>query len=74
MNLRIAKFLSNSGYCSRREAEKLIIENKIFINGEICKHPSEKVTDNDIVKINNKIIKRIDKIIQDLLLPMFDSE
>ena len=62
MNLRIAKFLSNSGYCSRREAEKLIIENKIFINGEICNHPSEKVTDNDIVKINNKIIKRIDKI------------
>ena len=27
--MRIAKFIAQSGYCSRREAEKLIIEKKI---------------------------------------------
>ena len=59
MNIRIAKFISKSGYCSRREAEKLIFENKVFINSEICNHPSQKVNNKDIIKINNKILKTI---------------
>ena len=29
--MRIAKFIAHSGYCSRREAEKLIYENKVKI-------------------------------------------
>ena len=62
MNLRIAKFISNSGYCSRREAEKLVIKKKVLINGVICAHPSQKVNDEDKIEINKKIIKRIDKI------------
>ena len=57
MDIRIAKFISNSGYCSRREAEKLIVEKKVFINNKICDHPSKKVNKNDLIKINNKIIK-----------------
>jgi 16S rRNA uridine-516 pseudouridylate synthase and related pseudouridylate synthases len=61
--MRIAKYISNSGQCSRREAEKLIIDKKIKINNKICLHPSEKVKDNDVVKINNKIIK-LEKIIR----------
>ncbi len=62
MNIRIAKFISNSGYCSRREAEKLILDGKVLINSKICEHPSHKVKDKDIVKVNNKIIKKIHKI------------
>ena len=62
MNIRIAKFISNAGYCSRREAEKLIIENKVLINGIICNHPSQKVFDQDIIKIGKKIIKRNNKL------------
>ena len=62
MNIRIAKFISNAGYCSRREAEKLILEKKVLINEEICKHPSQRVGDKDIVRINKKVIKKIDKI------------
>ncbi len=62
MNIRIAKFISNSGYCSRREAEKLILKNKVYINGEICSHPSQKVSSKDKIKINKKILKIFKRI------------
>ncbi len=58
MNIRISKYLSSAGICSRRDAEKLIIEKKIKINNRICIHPSHKVNDFDIVKFNNKIVKK----------------
>ena len=32
MNIRVAKYISNSGYCSRRDAEKLILDGKVFVN------------------------------------------
>ena len=62
MNIRIAKFISNAGYCSRREAERLILKGKVFINDKACNHPSQKVLTEDVIKVNNKIIKRINKI------------
>ncbi len=62
MNIRVAKYISNSGYCSRRDAEKLILDGKVFVNNTICNHPSKKVNTKDIVKINNKIIKIKEKI------------
>jgi 16S rRNA uridine-516 pseudouridylate synthase and related pseudouridylate synthases len=37
--MRIAKYISNSGYCSRRKAEKLIIEGKVYINDNLCDKP-----------------------------------
>ena len=61
--MRIAKYISNAGFCSRREAEELIQKKKVFINSICCKHPSEKVTISDEIKVNRKIIK-IDKEIK----------
>ena len=55
--MRIAKYIANAGVCSRREAEKLIKQNKVFINEKCCDHPSLKVTENDKITINKKIIK-----------------
>ena len=54
--MRIAKYIANAGYCSRRDAEKLIYSKKVYINNEICKTPSMKVLKNDIIKINDKQI------------------
>ncbi len=62
MSIRISKYLSSAGVCSRRDAEKLIIEKKIKINNQICIHPSHKVSDLDVVKVNNKIIKKSNKV------------
>ena len=55
--MRIAKFIANAGYCSRREAEKLIENRIVKINTNICVHPSETVSENDTVTISKKVIK-----------------
>ena len=60
--MRIAKYISNAGFCSRREAEKLIEQKKVFINNVCCNHPSEKVTTNDLISINKKVIKLESKV------------
>jgi len=61
--MRIAKYISNAGFCSRRDAEKLIWQKKVFINNVCCEHPSTKVTKDDQIKINDKSIK-IEKVIR----------
>ena len=62
MNIRIAKYISNSGYCSRRDAERLVQDGRVKINNQDCSHPSRKVNNKDIIKINNKIIKIKNKV------------
>ena len=62
MSIRISKYLSSGGVCSRRDAEKLIIEKKIKINNQICIHPSHKVSDLDIIKVDNKIVKKSNSV------------
>ena len=55
--MRIAKFIANAGYCSRREAEKLIEDKIVKINNNVCLHPSNTVSENDTVTVGKKIIK-----------------
>ena len=55
--MRIAKYISNAGICSRREAEKLIKQKKVFINDVCCDHPSIKVKIKDKIIVNKKIVK-----------------
>ena len=55
--MRIAKYIANSGYCSRRDAEKLISKQKVFINNIVCKKPNINVSKNDIIKVYDKVIK-----------------
>lgn len=55
--MRIAKFISNAGVCSRRDAEKLILKGKVKINSVICNSLSTKVDLNDKIFVNNKNIK-----------------
>jgi 23S rRNA pseudouridine2605 synthase len=55
--LRIAKFISNAGISSRRGAEKLILEGKVEVNGQLIKSPALNVNKQDIVKVDGKIIE-----------------
>lgn len=52
--IRINKFLSDFGIFSRREADKIITQNKIHINDKIAKL-GDKVKENDSIFINEKI-------------------
>ena len=54
---RINKYLSESGYCSRREADRLIEQKRIKINGELAIVGS-KVTDQDKITVDDKPIKK----------------
>ena len=58
MNLQ--KYIASCGVCSRRGAEKLIIKGQITINNKIAR-VTDRVQENDTVKLNNKLIKPIDK-------------
>lgn len=53
--IRINKFLSQAGICSRRKAEELINNKKVKINNVIATI-GQKVYENDLVKIDNQII------------------
>ncbi|QBF34589.1 rRNA pseudouridine synthase [Mycoplasmopsis phocirhinis] len=60
---KLQKFIAHSGFASRRQAEKLIAEKKVLVNGNIAKI-GDWVSINDIIKINNKqIIKKEDKLV-----------
>ncbi|WDE11451.1 23S rRNA pseudouridine(2604) synthase RluF [Thalassomonas haliotis] len=52
---RLNKFISESGFCSRREADRLIEKNRVTING---KHPElgTKVLPGDTVEVDGKQI------------------
>lgn len=47
--LRLNKFISNSGICGRREADELIAQGLITVNGEICTEMGRKVKRTDRV-------------------------
>ncbi|MBN2865272.1 MAG: 23S rRNA pseudouridine(2604) synthase RluF [Thiotrichales bacterium] len=55
---RLNKFISESGYCSRREADRLIEQNRVTINGKVPELGT-KVLENDLVKVDGKAIHAI---------------
>lgn len=58
--VRINKFLSESGFCSRREADRLLEQGNVTING---KQPElgTKVAPNDEVRVNGKLVTNSNK-------------
>ncbi len=57
MATRINKYLSEVGYCSRREADRLILEGKVTINGKIPEIGT-KVEDSDQVEVKGQKIEK----------------
>ena len=55
--IRLNKFISNSGICSRREADKFISLGLVKVNDKIITSMGYKVDINDIIKFNDSIIK-----------------
>lgn len=55
---RLNKFISDSGYCSRREADRLVEQNRVTINDQIPELGT-KVTPGDIVKVDGKPINAV---------------
>ena len=54
--IQINKYISNSGFCSRREADKLVDDARVTINDELAISTSRVVT-GDVVAIDGEKIK-----------------
>ncbi len=55
--IRINKYLSEHGYCSRREADRLIKAGRVFVNNKKAKL-GDKVSENDLVRVEGRDKKR----------------
>ncbi len=53
---RLQKVIANSGYTSRRKAEELILQGSVEVNGEIVNTLGFKVSDKDIIRINDNVL------------------
>lgn len=51
---RVAKVIARAGICSRRDAEKLIAEGRVAVNGQVLDSPAVVVTTADIVAVDGK--------------------
>lgn len=58
---RIAKRLARAGIASRRDAEALIIDGRVKVNGKTLTSPALNVTNNDVILIDGKPIPAIER-------------
>lgn len=56
MEVRLNKLISDSGLCSRREADKFIEEGRVTVNGSLPQ-VGQKVTEGDIVILDDIQVK-----------------
>ncbi|WP_410513573.1 pseudouridine synthase [Paenibacillus sp. BR2-3] len=53
--MRINKYISETGFCSRRETDRLIEAGRITVNGVVC-IPGTDVAPDDVVLIDGRVI------------------
>ena len=53
-NIRLNKFISNSGICNRRQADEYISQGRVTVNDRIINKLGSKVSLNDQVKFDGK--------------------
>lgn len=51
---RIAKVIARAGICSRRDAERLILEGRVKLDGVVVTSPALNVTENNVVQVDEK--------------------
>lgn len=56
MKVRLAKYIADCGVASRRDAEKLIVDGAVSVNGNVIDTPVFFVDDNDKVFVHNQQI------------------
>jgi 23S rRNA pseudouridine2605 synthase len=51
---RIAKVIARAGICSRRDAERLILEGRVKLDGVVVTSPALNVTSDNVVQVDEK--------------------
>ena len=60
--IRLNKFISNSGVCSRREADEYIVAGLVSVNGQIVTELGTKIQASDDVRFNGERLKGEEKV------------
>lgn len=60
--IRLNKFLSNAGVCSRREADEFITAGNVKVNGVVVTELGTKITRQDKVEFNEKTVQIESKV------------
>ena len=55
-SIRLNKYISESGICSRREADRFIEQGNVFLNGKRATI-GDQVKPGDVVKVNGRLIE-----------------
>lgn len=58
--IRINKYIASCGICSRRDADKLIDEGKVIVNGQLASS-GQKVDGSETISVNGKVLSGPDK-------------
>ena len=53
--IRINKYLSSMGICSRREADRLLDEGRVRVNGKPAV-PGQRIMDEDVIKVDGRTV------------------
>lgn len=59
---RLQKVIAQSGFTSRRKAEQLIEDGRVFVNGKCVKELGTKVTQKDKIEIDGKLLGKEKKV------------
>ena len=54
---RIAKVIARAGLCSRRDAEKMVLEGRVKVDGAVIASPALNVTGANLVTVDDKPLK-----------------
>ena len=54
--IRLNKYMSNAGICSRREADEFIQQGLVKVNGQVVTELGTKISCNDVVEYAEKVV------------------
>lgn len=54
--IRINKFLASAGVCSRRDADEIILQGRVKVNGQVVTELGIKVGRDDEIKLDDNVI------------------
>ena len=62
--IRLNKYLASCGVGSRRACDRIIQDERVFVNNACCTNMGTRVTSDDVVRVGRKIVKpRISEVV-----------
>lgn len=60
--IRLNKYISLCGVCSRRDADRYIDQGRVCVNGTVAKQPAPLVDGSEVITVDGKPIQTVDDV------------